>query len=154
MKKIIPFKFIAGLIIFFILIPLTIVLLLLTSIEKGDLIIALVMFLFIGPIAGIVSLIKNDVYILINLLSGQVTNNVFYNMDSWNWTKNIKSAKDIYFTKDKTVIYQLFKRKYRPKKTLVFVFPNQEIKFMPLGLFTKRQIDKITKIIYEIKLCK
>ncbi len=63
----------------------------------------------------------------------------------------IKNTKEIYTLNNKKDISSVFKNPHKPRKLLVFVFTNQEIKFIPLTMFTKKQINKILKIIHEVK---
>jgi len=151
-KKIIPFKYIFYIFIFSFILPISIGILLILLLEnKSNFIIALLMFLFFCPILGIIIVIKNNEHILINLNSGDITCNILNNLDSWNWTKNIKSVKTINYTKDKLEINKIFKRKHMPNKLLIFQFNNQEIKSISMDLFTNKQVLEILNILDELK---
>lgn len=152
MKKIIPLKYIFYTIILFIVLPIILASLLLVLInDKNNIIIVLIMFLYFWPFLSLIILKLNKVNILINIHSGDVSNNIRYNMDSCEWTKNIKNTKEIYILDNKNDIARVFKNAHKPRKLLVFVFINQEIKFIPLTMFTKKQINTILQIINQIK---
>ncbi|MCL2522786.1 MAG: hypothetical protein FWE36_08020 [Erysipelotrichales bacterium] len=145
MRKIRPIKWIAFNLLFFTFLPITIAIILVITLEnKGEGTIALLIFFFGIPIPIWIFIMRMDVCILIDTETGDVTNQIMYNHDSWEWTRNLKSnTRDIFILDKKDDIGKFIKHPHKPRKLLVITFLNKEQQFIPLTMFTKRQIQMI-----------
>ena len=151
MKKIIPVKFIMGLtLICLIIFPMLLYLLSLIMfylLTFGNSIVPHYV-IFIGMVFGTVIEIKfliSPEYCKLIIKNGTVSNFVFDGTNNDGWCENISNIRKVEVVSKEKV--QKYFKQFKKNKAILIDFGNCNIKYIYAGLFSKKQIKKIIKLL-------
>ena len=142
-KKFIPIKYIIGIIILFVILPIVfLIFLLATDFLKGDLKFVLIVTCAFLPLVGTFIFIPNNSTASMLVVDGKEIYNFIPNGTiDYFWHADITENTKVRIAL-KSEIYRLFKNK-RTKVGLVFDFGDGIVRYVSCNLFSKNQIIKI-----------
>ena len=140
MKRFVPLKYILGMIVLFFIVPVTVIFLIL-----NDETIAICIFLGALPIVGLPVYYKNQENASIVFTEGQIINYINDGTSNFGWAEEIADIKSVRLVGKEDV--QKYYKQYNKQKALLIDFGQGNIKYIHVGLFSKRQIQKIMKLL-------
>lgn len=148
-KKYIPLKYVLGMAMLFVLIPILCILLIIFVIGFSKLTITISMFLGVLIISGPIAYFKNQENASVVFENDTITNYMNDGTSNFGWTEEIKRIKRIELV-DNNKAKEYFKN-CKSNKVLLLDFGAHNVKYISVGLFTKAQIDRILMHIEKIE---
>lgn len=145
MSRYIPNKYIFGMALIFVCLPISLIILLLFVIGIYKITIAFSMFLTFTVIISPLIYIKNLENSSLVIKEGKIINNVFDGTSNYGWEERMSNIKTFKIA-NKNEIMKYYKN-CKSKKVLLVDFGNYNIKYISLDLFTKKQIRKILDLL-------
>jgi hypothetical protein len=154
MKKIIPAKFVVGVTIFCLIVFPSLafaffyVLVDLITVDKLPYY-ALFLFLVIGLYFELTCLLTRQFNKVI-FQNGTVSNYILDGTNNDGWCEELSNVKNVKLAKKDEV--QKYYKQFAKGEAILIDFGNYNVKYIYAGLFSKKQIDQIIKLINQEKL--
>ena len=145
MKRFVPLKYVLGMGVLFLIVPLLGLSWIVYNAELNDVTITICFFLVGLIICGPVAYFQNQENASIVFEKGQIINYINDGTLNFGWAEEIKKIKRIeIYNNDKAK--EIFKN-CKSKKVMLIDFGSYNIKYIPVSLFTNNQINQIIKYI-------
>lgn len=145
MKRFFPLKYVLGMGVLFLIVPLLGLSWIVYNAELNDVTITICFFLVGLIICGPVAYFQNQENASIVFEKGQIINYINDGTLNFGWAEEIKKIKRIEIcNNDKAK--EIFKN-CKSKKVMLIDFGSYNIKYIPVSLFTNNQINQIIKYI-------
>ncbi|MBR7151951.1 MAG: hypothetical protein IKD02_06425 [Clostridia bacterium] len=145
MKRFVPLKYVLGMGVLFLIVPLLGLSWIVYNAELNDVTITICFFLVGLIICGPVAYFQNQENASIVFEKGQIINYINDGTLNFGWAEEIKKIKRIEICNNDKV-KEIFKN-CKSKKVMLIDFGSYNIKYISVSLFTNNQINQIIKYI-------
>lgn len=149
MKKFVPLKYVLGMIALFVIIPISIFLVIIFTMELSNFAIAICMFLVGLVIFGPYVYYVNQENASIVIQDNRIINYMNDGTLNFGWSEDINDIKRIELVNSEEV--KKYYKNCKSKKALLIDFGSYNVKYISVSLFTNKQIDRILKYIQNSK---
>ena len=150
MKRVVPLKYIFGMITLFVIVPASLIFLMLYAIGANDVTIAMCLFLgFLAIVGGPYAYYSNQENASIVFENGQIINYMNDGTLNFGWAEEIQKIKRIELSNGEKA--KSFFKNCKAKRVLLIDFGSHNIKYISVDLFTNNQINQILKYIENNK---